>query len=52
MTECLTISRIDLTKYLKYYFNDHKLPLINKLQHFNFINFCYYNNRNLYTSWY
>jgi DNA polymerase type B, organellar and viral len=42
MTECLTISRIALTKFLKYYLNDSKLPLINKLQHFNFINFGYY----------
>jgi DNA polymerase type B, organellar and viral len=42
MTENLTISRIALTKYLKYYLNDYKLPLINKLQHFNFINFGYY----------
>jgi hypothetical protein len=42
MTECLTISRIALSKYLKYYLKDHKLPLINKLQHFNFINYGYY----------
>jgi len=43
MTECLTISRIALMKFLKYYLvEEKKLPLINKLQHFNFINFGYY----------
>jgi hypothetical protein len=42
MTKCLTISRIALTKYMKYYLNDYKLPLINKLSLFNFINFGYY----------
>jgi len=42
MTECLTISRIALSKILKYYLDESKLPLINKLQHFNFINYGYY----------
>jgi hypothetical protein len=42
MTECLTISKIALTKYLKFYLEDYKLLLINKLQYFNFINFGYY----------
>jgi hypothetical protein len=42
MTECLTISRIALTKFLNYYLNESKIPLINKLQYFNFINLgCY-----------
>lgn len=42
MTECLTISRIALTKFLKNYLEDKKIPLINKLQYFNFINYGYY----------
>ena len=37
MTECLTISRIALTKFLRYYLKDKKIPLINKLQYFNFL---------------
>ena len=42
MNECLTISKIALTKFLNFYLKNSKLPLINKLQHFNFINFGYY----------
>jgi len=33
MNECLTISKIALTKFLNFYLNNTKLPLINKLQH-------------------
>jgi DNA polymerase type B, organellar and viral/RNase_H superfamily len=42
MTEGLTISRIALNKFLNYYLECSKIPLINKSQHFNFINFGYY----------
>jgi hypothetical protein len=42
MTEGLTISRLALNLYLKRYLSNHKIPIINKLQHFNFINFGYY----------
>lgn len=37
MTEGLTISRLALTKYLKYYLKDHQIPLINDSSMFNFI---------------
>jgi hypothetical protein len=42
MTDCLTISRLALNLYLKSYLKGHDIPVINKLQHFNFINFGYY----------
>jgi hypothetical protein len=42
MTEGLTISRLALNLYLKRYSTNHEIPVINKLQHFNFINFGYY----------
>ena len=42
MTEGLTISRLALNLYLKRYLRNHEIPIINKLQHFNFINFGYY----------
>jgi hypothetical protein len=42
MTEGLTISRLALNLYLKSFLRNHEIPIINKLQHFNFINFGYY----------
>jgi DNA polymerase type B, organellar and viral len=42
MTEGLTVSRLALNLYLKRYLRNHEIPIINKLQHFNFINFGYY----------
>lgn len=37
LTEGLTISRLSLNKFLKFYLNETKIPLINKLNIFNFI---------------
>jgi hypothetical protein len=42
MLEGLTISRIALNKFLKFYLKDFEIPLINKSQYFNFIYFGYY----------
>jgi hypothetical protein len=42
LTESLTISRLALTKFLKYYLKDSKIPLINKLTIFNFCHEGYY----------
>ena len=45
LTEGLTISRLSLNKFLKYYLKDTKIPLINKLDIFNFIYSGYYGGR-------
>ena len=45
MTEGLTISRLALNKYLKYYLKDFKIPLINKLNIFDYIYKGYYGGR-------
>ena len=37
MTEGLTISRLALDSFLKNYLKDSKIPLINKLNIYNFI---------------
>ena len=42
MTGGLTISRLSLNLFLKSYLKNSKIPIINKLQHFNFIRFGYY----------
>jgi len=49
MTECLTISRIALTKFLNYYLKESKIPLINKFKIFNFIYFFSRNGAEFYT---
>ena len=45
LTEGLTISRLALNKFLKYYLKDSKLPLINKINMFNFIYAGYHGGR-------
>lgn len=45
LTEGLTISRLALNKYLKSYMKNSKIPLINKLNQFNFIYSGYYGGR-------
>lgn len=45
MTEGLTISRLALNKYLKYYLKSSNIPLINKLNQFNFIYSGYFGGR-------
>lgn len=45
LTEGLTISRLALNKYLKSYMKNSKIPLVNKLNQFNFMYFGYYGGR-------
>ena len=43
LTEGLTISRLALNKYLKYYLKDNKIPLINNYNQFKVIDFALLN---------
>ncbi|KAI5980362.1 mitochondrion dnapol [Pisolithus orientalis] len=45
MTDGLTISRLALNKFLKFYLKDSKIPLINNLNLFNFLYLGYYGGR-------
>lgn len=45
MTEGLTISRLALNKFFRNYLKDSKIPLINKLNQFNFIYSGYFGGR-------
>lgn len=42
MTEGLTINRLALNLYVNNYLNDQEIPLISKLNLFNFIYYAYY----------
>ncbi len=45
LTEGLTISRLALNKFLRFYLNNSKIPLINKINIFNFLYLGYYGGR-------